>query len=130
MYNRTGIVRVVDAPSGSAHFGDTGVEVPMTTIDSEVARLNLTLRFVKADVEGDELEMLEVAIETMKTQRPILCVALYHPGLEILRVPRLVRELGGYELRFHMEAVRAQHPLGELRLFAVPNEIAGLRLKG
>jgi FkbM family methyltransferase len=114
--NYTGWTTVQDGVQGAAQRGPGKAAVPVRTVDSEVARLNLTLRFIKADIEGDELVVLQGAERTLREQHPVLCVALYHGG-ELREVPRFVESIGGYRLRFHWEAVLSCHPLTELRLF-------------
>jgi hypothetical protein len=91
------------------------------TIDGEVARLNLTIGMVKMDVEGVEGSILRGGRKTILRDRPVLSIAIYH-NKQFMDLPAWVDELGGYQLRFHFEAVRNQQALCELRLFAVPFE--------
>jgi hypothetical protein len=104
--------------------GTRGRTVHISTIDAEVARLNLTVGFIKADVEGMELPILRGAIKTLREQRPVLSIAIYH-NEQILLVPEFIAEIGGYKLRFHTEEPSPDHVWKhcELRVFAGPDWI-------
>lgn len=49
-----------------------GKYYPAVTIDS----LNLTPGFIKLDIEGHELPVLEGAVETLERSKPVLCIEL------------------------------------------------------
>jgi len=53
------------------------VSVPMVTIDSEVANLNLAPSIIKIDAEGSEFEVLEGAAETLNKYKPKLFLSLH-----------------------------------------------------
>jgi hypothetical protein len=101
------------------------VQIPVTTIDAEVERLNLSVGFIKADIEDSE-ELMLGARRTLERQRPILSTAIYHSGHQLMRVPKLVQEMGGYHLEFRLEqgivpgSTYGASNLCELRLFAIP----------
>lgn len=61
--------------SGHTHRGP-GEDYPVETIDDLIERepLRRQLRFIKIDVEGDELRVIEGAEQTIKTLRPRLCI--------------------------------------------------------
>ncbi len=53
--------------------------IEITTIDDFVRENdNLQVGLIKADIEGFELNMLKGAINTIKTQKPALLIAIYH----------------------------------------------------
>lgn len=72
-----------------------GVErLPLTTIDSLVAELNLErVDFIKMDIEGAEPNALRGAAETLRRFRPRLALATYHASDHPVTIPALVREL-------------------------------------
>ena len=48
------------------------------TIDSYVEENNLNVGLINVDVEGEEKNLLEGAINTIKSQKPILFLSIYH----------------------------------------------------
>lgn len=55
------------------------VNVPVVTLDSELARLKIArVDFIKADVEGAEVEFVKGASGTLSTGRVMLAIASYH----------------------------------------------------
>jgi FkbM family methyltransferase len=63
------------SPPGGGNYGavftEPGTDIPVITIDS----LNLSqVNYMKIDVEGDELLVLEGAKETIQTHRPVICI--------------------------------------------------------
>lgn len=66
-------------------LGQDGIAVPVTTVDSIVAELNLSrLDFIKIDVEGMELEVIGGALNSIKSLRPFI----YYETLEPFRLAR------------------------------------------
>lgn len=54
-------------------------DIEITTIDDFVQKNdNLQVGLIKADIEGFEINMLKGAINTIKTQKPALLIAIYH----------------------------------------------------
>jgi FkbM family methyltransferase len=54
------------------------VEIETTTIDHFARERNLDIGIIKIDAEGAEQAVLRGAIETIKSQRPILLISIYH----------------------------------------------------
>jgi FkbM family methyltransferase len=105
--NFTGIVNVSTHGNEESTFLSTGsVEVPISTIDIEAQRLNLTVGLIKADVEGYEIDVLKGARETIQRDHPIITMSIYH-NAEFLDLPKLLLEFG-YELRFDFGQYWAQ----------------------
>jgi FkbM family methyltransferase len=50
--------------------------------------------FIKVDVEGADLGVLEGAAETIRTQRPRLALACYHKPDDLVAIPDLIASLG------------------------------------
>lgn len=90
--------RVSDDPRALADAGSGGadvVELRTATIDKLVADSRLPrVDFLKVDVEGADLGVLEGARETLVEHRPRLALACYHRPDDVARFPELVAELG------------------------------------
>ena len=57
---------------------DNEIKVQETTLDRFVEENNLDVGLITVDVEGAEMDLLEGAINTIKNQRPILHISIYH----------------------------------------------------
>ncbi|ADN35540.1 methyltransferase FkbM family [Methanolacinia petrolearia DSM 11571] len=85
---------------------DENEEVEVSTIDQEISQLNLNIGLIKMDIEGFEMNALKGGINTIKEQKPILLVCIYHnpkdffeikPYLESLKIGYkfMIRKSGG-----------------------------------
>jgi FkbM family methyltransferase len=93
------------------------LEVPVTTIDLMAAGERPT--FIKLDVEGDELEALKGARETLQRCRPVVAVCLYHRPEDLWTIPLFLHsELPEHRLYLRVHA----HDGFELVAYAVPPE--------
>ncbi len=57
---------------------ETNISVPLETIDTLFFKQNKPIPYIKADLEGYELEMLKGAKETIKANRPRIAITTYH----------------------------------------------------
>ena len=72
----------------------TGLSVKVTTIDKFVEANKLPrVDFIKMDVEGHELKVLEGADETIKTFKPSLALSAYHRGDDLIKLPKFLLKL-------------------------------------
>ena len=67
--------------------------VPMTSIDAYVKEHGIAPSFIKMDVEGNEMDALAGARETLVKHRPQLAVCLYHKPSDMWTIPELIREI-------------------------------------
>lgn len=79
---------VVLHPAGA----QSGVQVPLTTIDKLVSELQLSkVNFIKMDIEGAEPQALAGARETLARFKPRLAVSAYHQPDHPVRIPAAIR---------------------------------------
>lgn len=83
---------------------DTEIKVQETTIDAFVEENNLEVGFITIDVEGAEMDLLEGAINTIKTQKPILNISIYHKVSDFFGIIPWIADLDlGYEFKIEKE---------------------------
>lgn len=77
---------------------DTELKVEEITLDKFVEDNNLDVGYITVDVEGAEMELLEGAVETLKTQKPILTISIYHKVTDFFEIIPWIANLdAGYE---------------------------------
>jgi FkbM family methyltransferase len=100
-----------------------GSEIEILPVDVFAARYNLTIGFLKADIEGYALAMVRGARQTMVRDRPIFSISCYHTFHEMYDVSMfLYNLLPGYRFEWHMENDR-DFAFFELSLFGCPKEL-------
>ena len=57
---------------------DNEIKVQEITVDKFVEENSLNVGLITVDIEGAEMDLLEGAVNTLKTQRPILEISIYH----------------------------------------------------
>ena len=83
---------------------DKEIKVEEVTIDKFVKENNVDVGFITADVEGSEINLLEGAINTIKTQKPILCISIYHKVSDYFDIIPWIANLNlGYEFEIFKE---------------------------
>jgi methyltransferase, FkbM family len=96
---------------------DRGVLIEVTTLDTELSEVSPT--YIKMDVEGFELAALRGARETIKKNRPILAICLYHKGEDLYEIPLYLRDL---LTDYNFFVRKYTGTVFELVLYAVPAE--------
>jgi FkbM family methyltransferase len=104
----------------SACIGD-GVEVCATTIDKLCERYNFRPSLVKLDIEGAELDALHGAEETIKRDRPVLSVCLYHHPRDLWEIPAFLASVCE-DYCFYAACYDLGQPGFEVIMYAVPTE--------
>ena len=74
------------------YFGKS-FTVETMTVDKYVQDNNLNVGFIKVDVEGTEQRLLKGAIETIKSQKPILILSIYHNPNDFFEIKPLIERL-------------------------------------
>jgi FkbM family methyltransferase len=93
--NRIGSFSFYTTCSGGSATHEGGNETAEgITLDSFVEKEGLDrFDFIKLDVEGAELEVLEGAVETIKRFKPKMAISVYHKPDDIITIPKLISEI-------------------------------------
>ncbi|MCG8528054.1 MAG: FkbM family methyltransferase [Opitutales bacterium] len=77
---------------------------------------------IKLDVQGYEWATIQGAIETLKLNRPIVLISLYHTPEDFFEIkPYLQKELASYQ--FIIRKLNPNHPTHETMLIGFPKEM-------
>ena len=75
-------------------------KVKMITLDSYVKENNIEVGLIKTDLEGFEQSFLKGAIETIKEQKPVLIISIYHNYSDFFEIKPMLENLNlGYKFR-------------------------------
>ena len=120
--------------SGTVSFNDQGTvattlaaggttQVKITTIDTFAEARHLQVGLIKMDIEGIGLQAVRGMVATLKRDRPVLSLAVYHCPDELLLIKPFIESLGlGY--RFMLRDLSPRCWFMETRLLAYPGELA------
>jgi FkbM family methyltransferase len=76
-------------------------ESKLMTLDKYVDENNLDIGLIKTDVEGAEWDFLHGAINTIKKQKPILVISIYHNYRDFFKIKPFIESLNcGYKFSF------------------------------
>ena len=96
-------------------------QVEVITLDDFVAEHQLQVGLIKADVEGFEPEVVRGALNTIKTQKPVLILATYHTAEEYYELKPYLESLNlGYEFKLRRSCF--SNPYSDLVLIALPKQ--------
>lgn len=74
--------------------GENSQEIETLALDDFVRKNDITdIGLIKFDIEGGEVPALYGAIETIKTQKPLLYIPIYHLDTDIYTIPEFIKEL-------------------------------------
>ena len=83
---------------------DKELKVSEVTVDKFVEENSLNVGFITIDVEGAEMDLLEGAINTIKNQKPILFISIYHNVSDYFGIIPWIANLDlGYEFNIIKE---------------------------
>lgn len=89
--------------------------IQISTIDNECK--NREIGLIKMDIEGAEFSAISGGMETIKRDKPVLLISMYHTGKDFFEIPPLLKKIvPEYKLRF-MD-LRLSHPFFEKVLIA------------
>jgi len=79
-------------------LANTKYEVKVTSIDDFVKEHNVNVGIIKLDIEGGEYGVIKGALNTIKSQRPVLSIAIYHTPRDFFEIKPMLEELNlGYK---------------------------------
>ena len=89
-------------PASSVSFEKTGTDstlIKSKTIDALVKEKQIErVDFIKMDIESAEPYALKGAVETIKRDKPVLAIAIYHSLSDFVSIPQYIHSLGlGYK---------------------------------
>ena len=84
---------------------DNELKIEETTVDRFVEENNLDVGYITIDVEGAERDLLNGAINTIKTQKPILSISLYHSIDDYFEIIPMIANLN---LEYEFEVLKEQ----------------------
>ncbi|MBQ9354662.1 MAG: FkbM family methyltransferase [Clostridia bacterium] len=74
--------------SRGSNISDVGEEIDLICVDDIIGDNEIT--YIKADVEGAELEFIKGAEKTIKTKKPKMQIACYHRSDDLINIPNAV----------------------------------------
>lgn len=75
-------------------------KIKMLTLDSYVKENNIEVGLIKTDLEGFEQPFLKGAINTIKEQKPILIISIYHNYSDFFEIKPMLENLNlGYKFK-------------------------------
>jgi len=93
--DKDGVYKIkMTGSSSSSILVNGGTEVESITLDSFVIKNNIEhIDFIKLDVEGAELDVLNGARETIKKFKPKMAISVYHKPDDIILITSFLHEL-------------------------------------
>ncbi len=77
--------------SRGSNVSKSGKEIDLLAVDDILS--GKTVTYIKADVEGAELDFIKGAEKTIKNQRPKMQIACYHRSDDLINIPEAVLKL-------------------------------------
>jgi len=109
----------ITSEEGQSHISSDGKQtVDMITIDEYVRNNNISVGLIKMDIEGYEWHALQGAMKTIKEQRPILLISIYHTGRDFFEIKPMIETLGGY--RFMVKKLNPYHYFFDTMVICLP----------
>lgn len=103
--------------SAVGKIGEKGIRVDIRRIDDILKGNKVTL--IKMDIEGAEMVALQGAEETIKKQRPILAISIYHSDEDMIRIFDYINSIM-YDVKFYCRHYGLSH--SDTILYAIPCE--------
>ena len=124
-YNGTKFIK--DEGTWSDNLTESGKEpIKIQTLDDFYYEHQLQdeIGFIKADIEGDEPNMLDGAIEIIKKFRPIISVSIYHDPISFFEIKEKIEKMNlNYDFYIRQFGFYDCGPINEATLIAYPKEL-------
>jgi len=100
-------------PGASLSADPNGMIASVTTIDKFTSDNKIEkIDFIKMDIEGEELNTLKGAVDTLRLHKPKLAISLYHKPEDIIVIPTFINDLGlGYKLYLDHYTIHAEETI-------------------
>jgi FkbM family methyltransferase len=120
--------------SDTLHGANGGCDtVELDTMDNFMrgAGEHEVVGLIKADIEGDEMNMLHGAVETIRRDRPIISVSIYHDPISFFEIKPFIESLRlNYKFIIRVLGFYDNGPINETTLIAYPAEIGSVKVTG
>ena len=103
----------IESISTKISKSDQGNKVKMYTIDNLFK--NTGIDFIKADIEGYEMDMLVGGAESIKAHHPILAICIYHKTSDLYEIPLYINRLNK---KYKFEIAHHYYNFNETVLYA------------
>lgn len=99
--------------------------IELISIDDAATLYHLNaIKWIKADIEGYGLKMLKGAVETIRRDRPIITLAVYHNVEELFEAPSFINSLNlNYVIYMRYCSFYSSDFFNEVTLIALPKEL-------
>lgn len=112
-----GTARFTQSGAASRFDPNGSIEVPITTIDQFVIDSNISVDFLKFDIEGFENPALDGSVKTIVRDRPKMAISIYHLHYDAHRILNFIDSICPW---YEYYIRHNNHGEGEVVLFCKP----------
>jgi FkbM family methyltransferase len=102
--SKSGTVAVQGAGEGAFIAKNGKEQIAIVSVDDFSIMHNLTIGFMKADIEGHGFAMITGSRQTLLRDRPVFSISIYHDFVEMFNLTEFVMDLlPNYHFELHMD---------------------------